>query len=80
MPIQILVLYRVGGPLLVMQYAYIEIELIEMPIPVDLSLDNLNLCSSKCAISSIKYIMRNPHITNISANGTLQDKIKKKDF
>ena len=69
--------------------AYIEIELIILLlyyvifyyiiiiIPVDSSLAILNLCNSKCAISSIKYIMRNPHITNISANGTLQDEIKK---
>ena len=57
--------------------------MIEFLIPVDSSLDlsdNLNLCNSTCAISSIKYIMRNPHITNISANGTLQDKIKKEWF
>ena len=49
-------------------------------IPVDSSLAILNLCNIKCAISSIKYIMRNPHITNISANGTLQDEIKKGIF
>ena len=61
-------------------YASVEIELIEILIPVDSSLANLNVCNSKCAISSIKYIMRNPHITNISANGTLQDKIRKGIF
>ena len=32
---------------------------------------DLNLCKSTCAISSIRYIMRNPHITSTSANGTL---------
>ena len=40
---------------------------------LDFSAD-LTLCKSTCASSSIKYIMRNPHITSISAKGTLQNK------
>ena len=62
-------------------HSYIEIELMELLIPVhatersslDFSAD-LTLCKSTCASSSIKYIMRNPHITSISAKGTLQNK------
>ena len=42
---------------------------------LDFSAD-LTLCKSTCANSSIKYIMRNPHITSISAKGTLQNKKK----
>ena len=40
---------------------------------LDFSAD-LTLCKSTCASSSIKYIMRNPHITSISAKGTLEKK------
>ena len=42
---------------------------------LDFSAD-LTLCKSTCANSSIKYIIRNPHITSISAKGTLQKKKK----
>ena len=56
---------------------YIEIKSIKLLIPVDSDFSaDLNLCKSTCAISSIKYIIRNPHITSISANGSLQNKNK----